>query len=216
MSQTCARHDRQRHQARGSGHPGVEAGADRPIGRPQDCRAQQQEADRDEGVGDMEYQDEAVGERAIARPAQQANSLQQSRDDQHRAADAGLGEYDPRNQREHTAAYRDRIEPRKRYRKPAGIAPRQPIVGEARHDTSADQRDERDDCRDTKTGAVFGAAVPDDFQMKSYIAGDQYSEQDENAEIAFVVASDDLARDRGRQQHQEGDVDRRGEPRTPK
>jgi hypothetical protein len=63
----------------------VEPGTRRPLGRPQDRRAEQEEADRNESIPDVKHKNETIGEGAVAGPARKARGLQHAGNYQHHA-----------------------------------------------------------------------------------------------------------------------------------
>ena len=58
----------------------------------------------------------------------------------------------------------------------ARIVSHQPIEAEARHDPSADQHDESNECGNADTDAVVRAAAVNDLRVKNDIADDQHAE----------------------------------------
>src|SRR5262249_60499337 len=68
MAKAGARHHRKHHEPYCAGGPGMEPRAYRPRGRPQDRGAEQDEADRHEGVANVENENETIGERTPAGP----------------------------------------------------------------------------------------------------------------------------------------------------
>ena len=64
---------------------------------------------------------------------------------------------------------------------------------EARYDAPADQHDETDHSRDRDADSIVGGTARDRLEVEHYIAGDQYAEHDEDAEIAPVLAGDQLS-----------------------
>src|SRR5262249_57504212 len=86
MAKAGARHHRKRHETYCADGPGMEPRAYRPLRRPQDRRAEQDEADRHEDVANMENENETIGERTVAGPARKPRRLHQSANHQPRPA----------------------------------------------------------------------------------------------------------------------------------
>ena len=91
--------------------PPVQAWMPALAGRsPKAAKPDQDEAERHEGVGDVQDQDEAVPPGALARPARQPNRLEHARGDQGRAGDAPVRSGNPGQERGAGGDHGDHVE----------------------------------------------------------------------------------------------------------
>ena len=118
----------------------------------------EQEAERHEGVGDVQDQHQAVARGAVAGPARQAHDVAAAAGDEQRSAGRRLQRQRPPSSASVAAltTIDDHVEAAERRRQPAGILARQPVAGEARDDAAADQHDQHDHDGDPGAGAVVG------------------------------------------------------------
>ena len=144
MAERGPRHDGERHQADGACSPGVGRRADHRRLRRQRRNAGQQEAQGDEAVGDVQDEHQPIPARTIARPACEANRLQQGREQRDHAGDGGLRQRHPQRERRDGEGDGGNVEAAERFGQAARIGAHQGVAREAGHDAAADQDDETD------------------------------------------------------------------------
>ena len=208
MAEGRAAHDGQGHDADGADGPGVNPGArcDTADGG----KRIQQEAKGHEGKAHMQDQDEAVGDRAIAGPACEANRVGDACRGEESGGRSPVGPDRPQEEARGAQHHAGDVEPIERRRQTAGILPCQPVPGEARHDAPAHDHDEKDDKADAEARGIGRDTLDVRLEVEREVGHRQQGEHRHDLEVAPVLAGDDLARDGGGHQGQEGDVDQRG------
>lgn len=99
MAERGARHHRQGHRADGTDRPGMDSGA-----RRQDVKGgktRESITKRNERVGQMKDKDQPIGDRAIAGPAREPDSVKHTRDQQHGPGEFRRRDRNPCREREH-------------------------------------------------------------------------------------------------------------------
>src|SRR5665213_644731 len=149
VSERGPAHHRQRHDARGSSHPGVNPSSDGYEAK--GATGVQQKPNRDESVADVKDEQQPFTTGAVAGPASKPDQMQHAGQSERIAAPYGNRRHNPANQCSGSRGDAQYVEAGKRYRKPAGILLDQPVAGEARNDPTTDQRNQQHDDGNTDT-----------------------------------------------------------------
>lgn len=205
VAEARAGHHRKRHRSGRARHPGMNARARRQFA--EGGQRVQDEAERHEGITDMEDQQQPLTRGAIAGPACQPDQMQHADDCHQNTGDHVQRRDDPRDQRQRARSDHSAVKTSERHRQATGVELDQPVAGEARNDAAADQRDQQHHHTDAEADADIGRARVMGFEMEADIAGEQHEHQHHHRQIAPIAARDDLARRSGDDQRQEGGID---------
>ena len=89
-----------------------------------------------------------------------------------------------------------------------GLLTREPVAREARHDATANERNQQDDGGNARSHRKIGAASEMRFEMKGDIARGENADDRDDFQIAPVFSRHDFARGGGDNEQQERAVDR--------